>query len=392
LGQNSSKRFIRGSVMPITYTTDTGVRGRPGGRRDFSPGEGKVHPVNETTRIRSLAAMARALGRSDRLRGMLEVGAEEALGALGAASVSVSRLLPGTWSVRTIINVGDLGPLEERWPDNETYTLDDFPYLGEVMGRFATWIASVDDPSVDVRERALLDELGKGSSMAAPLQVDGRMWGEFYATRRRGEPVFDADDVAYLEALTAIVGGAVSRALREEALEELAYHDPLTGLLNRRALDEHAAGAFDVPAGISRHVTMVAIDINGLKQVNDAHGHLVGDQLLVSVAKALTKQFAQLPTSLVARVGGDEFAVMVPGHPPARVLEACDALCAQSWGFDPVAGVSCGAATAVVSSAAEVTPADLFAAADRAQYVAKHGRLTTTVLADDATPSRFRAG
>jgi diguanylate cyclase (GGDEF)-like protein len=349
-------------------------------------------PVDDTERIRSLAAMARALGQSDTLPRLLEIGAEEALVALRAASVSVSRLVPGAWTVRTIINVGHLGPHEERWPDNETYSMDEFGYLEEVMGHFATWIADVDDPSVDPKELALLTELGKGSSLAAPLVVDGLLWGEFYATRHRGDPRFDSDDVAYLEALIAIVGGALSRAQREESLERLAYHDPLTGLLNRRALDEHASRAFDVPPGITRNITMVAIDVNGLKQVNDAHGHVVGDQLLLSVSKAMVRQFAQLPGSLVARVGGDEFTVMVPGHRPSRVVEVCDALCGQAWDFEPTPGLSCGAASARVSTDASVTPAELFAAADRAQYVAKHGRLCSTVLAGDLRAHDLRPG
>ena len=64
----------------------------------------------------------------------------------------------------------------------------------------------------------------------------------------------------------------LSRRLREESLELLAYRDPLTGLLNRRALDEQAAQAFDVPTGTSRSVTVVAVDINRLKHVNDTLG------------------------------------------------------------------------------------------------------------------------
>jgi diguanylate cyclase (GGDEF)-like protein len=351
-----------------------------------------VLPVDGLERIRSLAAMARALGQSDTLLRLLEIGAEEAVIALRAASVSVSQLLPGTWTIRTIINVGDLGPQEERWPEDEIYTMDEFAYLGEVMGNYVTWIARVDDPDVDPSERKLLSELGKGSSLASPLVVDGQLWGEFYATRRNGEPCFDSDDVAYLEALIAIVGGALSRAQREASLERLAFHDPLTGLLNRRALDEHAARAFEVPPGVSRNVTMVAIDINGLKQVNDANGHVAGDQLILSVAKALVRSFSQLPGSLVARVGGDEFTVVVPGHRATRVVGLCDALCVQDWDFDPAPGLSCGVASARVSSDSDVTPAELFAAADRAQYVAKRGRLRSAVLAGDLRPGGARAG
>ena len=348
--------------------------------------------VDAQARIRSLAATAHALSRPATVPRLAEMAAEEALVALVAASVSVSRLEPGTWNIRTLVNVGDLGPDEVRWPENEWYSIDEFAYLNDVMVRFATWIADAADPHTEPAERRLLEKLGKGSSMAAPLMVDGHVWGEFYATRQRGEPTFDSDDIAYLEALTAIVGAAISRTQREASLEQLAFHDPLTGLLNRRSLDEQATLAFEVPPGVTRNITMVVVDINGLKQVNDAHGHAIGDQLILAVAGSLRQLFSELPGSLVARVGGDEFTVMVPGHRPELVVSLCDKLCAQSFELDPAAGVSCGVATAELTHGSMVGASDLFAAADRAQYTAKRTAMRRTVLAEDFAVEDVRAG
>ena len=343
-------------------------------------------PAGEEMRIRSLAGMARALGRSEALFRLCELAAEETRGAIRAASVSVSRVEPGSMVVRTIVNVGELGPNEVRWPEDETYTMDEFVNLELVVDDLQVWSADVDDPDCDPTELRLLTELGKGSSLGAPIVVDGQLWGEFYATRMRGEPGFDVDDIAYLEALIAILGGAISRSLREESLEQLAYRDPLTGLLNRRALDEHAAHAFDVAPGSTRTVTVVAVDINGLKEVNDSLGHVAGDQLIQSVGRALNLAFSRLTGSLVARVGGDEFTVLVSGHDPSQVIQIADRLCQHTWRFGRGAGISCGAATATVSRDVGFAPSDLFAAADRAQYVAKHGRLSSTVMADDFPP------
>ena len=343
-----------------------------------------MSPAGRELRIRSLARMARALGRSEGLSRLLEIAAEEARSALHASSVSVSRLETGSLNVRTIVNVGDLGPNEVRWPEDETYSMEEFANLELVVDDLSTWAADVRDPACDPRELRLLTELGKGSSLGAPIVVDGQLWGEFYATRHVGDPAFDLDDSAYLEALTAILAGAVSRALREESLEQLAYRDPLTGLLNRRALDEHAQRAFEVTG--SRTVTVVAVDINRLKEVNDTLGHVAGDQLIQSVARALTLAFNRLTGSLVARVGGDEFTVLVSGHDPGQVLRVADRLCRHTWRFGRGAGISCGAASAVLTAETTLTPSDLFAAADRAQYVAKHGRLSSTVLADDVPP------
>ncbi len=339
-------------------------------------------PAVQETRIRSLADMARALGRSEALFRLLEIAAEEALVALDAASVSVSKVEPGTSTVRTIVNVGSLGPTEERWPDSEVYDMDDFANLAVLADERRPWCASLDDPGSDARERVLLAELGKNCAIGSPIIVDGQLWGEFYATREQGHQDFGGLDVSYMEALMAILGGAISRSLREESLEQLAYRDPLTGLLNRRALDERAEQAFDVAPGGRRTVTVVSMDINRLKQVNDTLGHLAGDQLIQSVSRSLTTEFSRLAGALVARVGGDEFTVLVSGHDPVQVVELTDRLCRRTWKFGPGAGVSAGAATVTVTHGTDLTPARLFAAADRAQYVAKHGRLSSTVVAD----------
>lgn len=335
----------------------------------------------EHNRLRSLASMARVLNRPHPLPRLLELAAEEACRALPAASVSVSRVDNNGRDVRTIVNVGDLGPDEVRWPDDETYAMPEFATVDPAREELVVWRWSVDDPEVPEVERALLERLGKAFSAAAPLVVDGRVWGEVYATRRRGEPQFDEDDIAYLEGLLAILAGGLSRADRERSLAELAYRDPLTGLLNRRAIDEHAARVFDVPPGDHRAIGVVAVDINGLKQTNDRFGHQAGDQLIQSVARRLQRAFARLPGSIVARVGGDEFSVLVADCPLDRLVEIADHLSEESWDLDSDTALSCGVAGSVLSSGHHLTPADAFAAADRAQYVAKREHRRTTVVA-----------
>ncbi len=339
---------------------------------------------SQELRIRSLAAMARALGRSEELLRLLEIAAEGARTAMGAASVSVSRLVPEASSVQTLVNVGELGPGEVRWPEDEVYGSEDFAALRLVLDGLQSWSWTLADEQLPDSERALLEQLGKGSSLGAPLLVDGALWGEFYATRHRGEQGFDDVDAAYLEALLAILAGAVSRALREESLQLLAYRDALTGLPNRRALDEHAEAAFEVPAGRPRTVTAVTLDINRLKLVNDSLGHPAGDELISWVARDLQEAYRHLDGAVVARVGGDEFSVLVRDTDPTVVLAVSDELCRRTWPVGPGASVSAGAASFTLSSGTTRTPTDLFGAADRAQYVAKRGRLAVTVLSEEA--------
>ena len=168
---------------------------------------------------------------------------------MDAASVSVSRLEPGTMTVRTIVNVGDLGPNEVRWPEDEAYSMEEFVEPRARRRRPADLVAVVDDPDCDPSRaapahRARQGLLGRGrrsswtASCGASSTPPGRAGSALRRRRHRLPGGADRDPRR-----------RGVPALREESLEQLAYRDPLTGLLNRRALDEHAAQAFDVPAG-----------------------------------------------------------------------------------------------------------------------------------------------
>ncbi|CAN5178477.1 sensor domain-containing diguanylate cyclase [soil metagenome] len=344
-------------------------------------------PEDEHARIHSLASMARVLGPSNELPRLLEMAAEEALGALCAASVSVSRLTDDGLVVRTIVNVGDLGPDEERWPLDETYVMSEFADLDLSADQSVSWAWDVEDPQIAAVERQLLMDLDKGSSLSAPIVVDGKLWGEVYATRHRGEQPFNRDDIGYLEALLAILAGAISRATRELSLTALAFQDPLTGLANRRALDAAATAAFAVPPGLEREVVVVVVDINRLKAVNDSYGHDAGDRLIRSVSVSLLETFARFPESVVARVGGDEFTVLVTGRPLAEVVAAADAVCARHSRASGPSELSCGAAGILLAGHSRASPTQLFAAADRAQYAAKRTGLCRTEVAGDLEPA-----
>jgi diguanylate cyclase (GGDEF)-like protein len=338
------------------------------------------------SRLRSLASMARALGRSERLETIVELCAEEARRAIDAASVSISRLEAGTGLVRTVINVGDLGPDEERWPLDEVYSLQDFSQLRSVVESLRTWTYSLDDPAIDPKEAELLRSLDKSSALGAPLVVDGALWGELYATRAHGQVSFDGGETAYFEALAAILSGAISRALHVQSLEEMAFRDSLTGLANRRSVDDAVRRALDE---LSKHgaqdVCVVLADANGLKAVNDTHGHAEGDRFLRLVARTLVQQFAKLPGSLVARVGGDEFCVVVVGHTPDAVRSVASQAVRATYRLDVGRGIACGVAAADGSDdGRRISTTELFQAADRAQYAAKRLGARHAVAADSA--------
>jgi diguanylate cyclase (GGDEF)-like protein len=261
-------------------------------------------------RLRSLLGMARAIGASGRLGDVLEVAAEEARRALGAASVAISRWDRGAGLVRTMVNVGHLAPWEERRPTAESYTIPDRPQALERLHDHATHIAAVDDPHGDSAEVALLRRLGKESSAAQAIVVDGVAWGELYATTAPGEPRFSLADAPFLSAVTSFVGVAIARANDLAELQRLAWEDPLTGIGNRRRFERHVSGLL---AADGSDVAVALIDVDGLQELNAAHGHAAGDTVLTTIATTLEQAAADRPDGLAARIGGDEFCVVLRG-------------------------------------------------------------------------------
>ena len=164
------------------------------------------------------------------------------------------------------------------------------------------------------------------------------------------------------------------RALTAE-LHALGNRDPLTGIANRRALDERLAQEWRRAARQQQALALLMIDVDHFKRYNDHYGHLQGDACLRQVAQALA---AALPRSsdLVARYGGEEFAVLLPGSS----LEAAAALGAKVCAVVralAIAHAASDTATQVTVSvgaagAAGLQPVEaLLARADRALYAAK---------------------
>ena len=155
--------------------------------------------------------------------------------------------------------------------------------------------------------------------------------------------------------------------------ERMATVDSLTGLRNRRWLDEAFARQLERSARIAQPVSALMIDLDHFKGVNDEHGHLVGDAVLCQVARVLMATLR--PQDLFARYGGEEFAVLLPGLDSAASLAVAERLRQAAMNPSPEAGaaplpritISIGLAT---RRAYEALP-ELLARADTALYRAK---------------------
>lgn len=185
----------------------------------------------------------------------------------------------------------------------------------------------------------------------------------------------------------AIVMGAIAGQVREvlKKLEAAAQTDPLTGLLNRRALE----GAFDAElarAGRGRFgVGIVMLDLDGFKRFNDDYGHQAGDIALQRLSRVLTD--ATRAIDHVGRVGGEEFAILAPESGTAGTLALAERLRrAVEVEFSGIGlTASCGVASYPENGTNRYA---LVGAADRALYEAKARGRNRAVAAPDAPSTR----
>jgi diguanylate cyclase (GGDEF)-like protein len=180
--------------------------------------------------------------------------------------------------------------------------------------------------------------------------------------------------------LESLVADRTAQLLRsQEYLERMAYHDALTGLPNRRMFNDHLHRSISAYQRSLADFTLLLIDLDGFKRINDSYGHDAGDAALVEVARRLRALIRD--TDLAARLGGDEFGVVLTD---AGDLHAVDSACSRILkrlgepmdlaGQLIVIGASIGVAAA---SQQHTTPDELYKAADTALYGAKHAGRNT---------------
>jgi len=162
---------------------------------------------------------------------------------------------------------------------------------------------------------------------------------------------------------------------RTAELERLAMIDALTGLANRRYFEVRAAMDFAEARRENTPLTLLALDIDHFKQINDSHGHAAGDVVLQQVAHTLSIMLR--PCDLAARVGGEEFSMLLPGLTPEHAGAIAQRVCAMIENMHiivderPIAvTISVGMATLNV---ADPDVAALHSRADNALYRAKRG-------------------
>ncbi len=212
------------------------------------------------------------------------------------------------------------------------------------------------------------------SALAVPLLCRGRLVGVATLLDRRGRRRFSAEEARLATLLLEPAAAALDAALLVRRSEELSVTDDLTHLYNSRYLNAALRREVERSRRYHSPLSIIFLDLDGFKSVNDCHGHMWGSRTLVEVGAVVRETVRAI--DVVARFGGDEFTVILPqtDRRGARVIaerlreRIAGARYLKAYGLDVHVTASLGIATYPEDGR---TGEDLLACADRAMYRAK---------------------
>jgi two-component system cell cycle response regulator len=220
------------------------------------------------------------------------------------------------------------------------------------------------------------------SMLAIPFEMRGKIHGVFYLRTFTGDAALDEEDRSFAEAVIRTAVGVIEKAYdlediqsAKERYEFLAAVDPLTGCLNRRAMLDQLDAEFARAKRYGLALSILMIDLDHFKEINDTRGHLVGDDVLRKVGTLLRAQVRNVDA--VARYGGEEFVAILPEtmFDGAKVLaDRIRERIAESVFLDNGAEfrVTASLGLATVDTDHMETSGDALARADAALYRAKN--------------------
>jgi len=173
------------------------------------------------------------------------------------------------------------------------------------------------DEDLDATSRRLMEERGEATALSVPLIFADRPLGLITLIETERDRRFTDNDIEIVQALADQAAVAINNARLFQSVEALAVHDGLTGLNNHRYFYERLQDEVARAQRYNEPLSILMIDIDDFKKVNDSHGHPVGDEILRALAQVLKTQ-VRAGVDIAARYGGEELALILPNTPLTR--------------------------------------------------------------------------
>jgi diguanylate cyclase (GGDEF)-like protein len=229
------------------------------------------------------------------------------------------------------------------------------------------------------------------SIVCVPIYIGKNVCGVLELINRHGSGVFSERDMTLLEIFAGYTSFVLQNALDAKRAHELAKRDDLTGLFNDRWFHVRLAEEMENARKSGSECSLIFMDLDNFKFVNDQHGHLAGSQVLREVGFLLNRTLLKIDTAIVSRYGGDEFVIILPEYSLEQGTEVAERVRSaiaetvflpNDYGFGlpavnltGVLSASVGVASYVPARGVKVKPEnernDLLRRADAAMYEAK---------------------
>ena len=233
-------------------------------------------------------------------------------------------------------------------------------------------------PIIRKSQRAFAGNYKTNNCAITPLICQDRVVGVLNLADKMESDSFDSEDIALIELLSQLVGASIGNIKLFEKIQRQATTDGLTGLANHKTFYEILEKELWRSRRYGGQISLIMIDIDNLKSINDTYGHRAGDKVIREISRKIKDCIRQIDTA--ARYGGDEFAVILPNTSlPDAVVAAermVDAVAHSPaiWKKEQIAvSISVG----LGQYDADTNPEDITSGSDRALYTAKQAGKNT---------------
>ena len=265
-----------------------------------------------------------------------------------------------------------------------------------IKGTAIEWVAKhqrlIQEPDLKKDNRFVAGESYLQHSVRSvvhlPLVISNRVIGALIVASRKPE-AYNSRQITLLEQLASQIAMPIENACLYARTEHLARVDSLTGLLNRRSLDEILSNEIGRHSRYGGSFSLIILDLDLFKSFNDTFGHLAGDELLRQIGAIMKNTVREADQAF--RYGGDEFAILLPQTSPDAALKVAERIRQQTFATVEIESKPISISLGVASWPADgLSPEEVLASADAALYQAKKsgGNHTVCSQLDFRSPDR----